>query len=302
MQPDSQLDQQVEQLQARNEKRRRRQEKRQKRLEEARLLEYTRPFSNFRLPVPVPSTNLQLLQLTRHESFLDSERHPPLYLVPDQKSRWARLRMVTCPVHGCGCSLDPNGLLAHYLTTHMRDLGTSFNEIPIPIATHTMRVTCRVDDLDHDCNKLLGVFGFQRVGLNPLVCSRNTMLPRDYRKYSQHGVLMLFACRTRHAQLWQRQKMEDEVIAFWVSTPLEDVSVSLRFIAQPAESTRYFSKVIKARSIPKSSAPAQPCREFIKTDRNVVVISYRDLWPQTSPSEIRQLLNVQLQVTGEQKI
>lgn len=292
---------QEEKLQSRNEKRRRRLEKRQKRLEQARLCEYTRPFSNFRLPVPVPSTNLNLLQLTRHESILDSERHPPLYVVPDQKSRWARLRMVTCPVHGCGCTLDPNFLLAHYLTKHMRDLDTSFKEIPIPIETHIMRATCGVDGLENDFNKLLGVFGYQRVGLNPLICSRNTMLPRDYRKYSQHGVLMLFACRTHHAQLWQRQQM-DEVIVIWVSTPLDDVSISLRCIVQPAESTRYFSKVIKARPIPKSSAPVPPCREFIKTDRNVMVISHRDLWPQTPLSEGKQLLNVQLQVTSEQKI
>lgn len=301
MQPDCPLDQEADKLETRNNKRLRRLERRKKRLEESSILEYTRSFSNYRLPVPVPSTNLTLVHLSRHESFLEKQRHPPLYVVPDQKSRWARLRMITCPVHGCGCSLDPNGLLAHYLTDHMHQLSTSFTEIPMPIELQTLRASCRIDTLDYDINNLLGVFGYQRSGLNPLNCSRNTMLPRDYRRYSTHGVLMLFACRTRHAQLWQRQEMDD-VIVIWVSTPLQDVSVSLRCVVQPVESTRYFSKVLKARRIPKSSASAPPCREFIKTDCNVLVISYKDLWPQKSLTDLQQLLNVQLQITDEKKV
>lgn len=301
MQPDCPEDEEADKVETRNIKRLRRLEKRKKRLEETSLLEYTRPFSNYRLPVPVPSTNLTLVHLSRHESFLEKQRHSPLYVVPDQKSRWARLRMITCPVHGCGCSLDPDRLLAHYLTDHMCQLGTSFTEIPMPIASQTLRSSCRIDTLDYDINNLLCVFGYQRSGLNPLNCSRNTMLPRDYRRFSQHGVLMLFACRTRHAQLWQRQQMDD-VIVIWVSTPLQDVSVSLRCVVQPVESTRYFSKVINARPIPKSSASAPPCREFIKTDSNVLVISYRDLWPQKSLTDLQQLLNVQLHVTGEKKV
>lgn len=301
MQPDCPLDQKADELETKNKKRLRRLEKRIRRLEEATLLEYTKPFSNYRLPVPVPSTNLAVVHLSRHDSLLDKQRHPPLYVVPDQKSRWARMRMITCPVHGCGCSLDPDGLLAHYLTDHMDQLGTCFKEISMPFASQTLRASCRVDTLDYDINNLLGVFGYQRTGLNPLNCSRNTLLPRDYRRYSQHGVLMLFACRTRHAQLWQRQQMDD-VIVIWVSTPLQDVSVSLRCVVQPIESTRYFSKVLKARPIPKSSASAPPCREFIKTDPNVLVISYRDLWPQKSLTNFEQLLNVQLLLTSEKKV
>ncbi|KAH8405191.1 hypothetical protein KR222_007936, partial [Zaprionus bogoriensis] len=281
-------------------RRRRRLEKRHKRLQDSQLVEYTKPFSNYRLPVQVASANLNVVNLSRHESLVDSSRHPPLYVVPDQKSQWARLRMVSCPVHGCGCALDPNGWLAHYLTEHMPQLGTSFVEIPLPTAKQTLRACCRLDSLEYDENKLLGVYAYQRVGLNPLNCARNTLLPRDYRKYSQHGIIMLFACRTRHSLLWQRHQTDD-VIAIWVATPLQHVSIAVRCVVQPAESTRYYSKRLKARCLPTSGVAAAPCREFIKTDCNVVVISYQDLWQMLSLDASQQVLHVELHVTGEYK-
>ncbi|KAM8715818.1 hypothetical protein ACLKA7_002805 [Drosophila subpalustris] len=282
-------------------RRRRRQEKRQKRLEDTKLSLFDTPFSNYRLPVSVASTDLNLVQLSRYDSLADRDRHPPLYVVPDQKSQWARLRMVSCPLHGCSCTLDPNGWLAHYLNVHLPRLGMSFVDVPLPTEKQTLRATCHIDSLEYDVNKLLGVYGYHRLGLNPLSCPRNTLLPREYRKFSQHGVLMLFACRTRHSLLWQRKQMDD-VIAIWVSTPLQSVSISLRCVVQPAESTRYYSKRIKARPLPTSTMPASPCRDFIKTDSNVLVISYQDLWQLMSLNSSQQLLQVELHVTGEQKI
>ncbi|KAH8378015.1 hypothetical protein KR093_008484 [Drosophila rubida] len=286
---------------SRENRRRRRQEKRQKRQQDTKMSLFVKPFSNYRLPVSVASTDLNLLQLSRHDSIADRARHPPLYVVPDQKSLWARLRMISCPISGCSCTLDPNGWLAHYLNVHMPRTGIAFKDIPFPAEKQTLRAICHVDNLEYDVHKLLAVYGYQRVGLNPLNCPRNTLLPREYRKFSQHGVLMLFACRTRHSLLWERKQMTD-VIAIWVSTPLQGVSISLRCVAQPAQSTRYYSKRIYARTLPTSATKELPCREFIKTDSNVVVICYQDLWPLMSLSAGQQTLQVELHVMGEQKV
>ncbi|XP_034472039.1 uncharacterized protein LOC117779826 [Drosophila innubila] len=290
-----------EEQSAKSSRRHRRQEKRQKRLEDTRLALIAKPYSNYRLPVSVPSTDVNLLLLSRYDALADRDRHPPLFVVPDQKSQWARLRMVLCPVHGCSCSLDPNGWLAHYLNVHLPKLGMSFVGVPLPTEKQTLHATCHIDSLEYDVNTLLGVYGYHRLGLNPLNCPRNTLLPREYRKYSQHGVLMLFACRTRHSLLWQRKQMDD-VIAIWVSTPLQGVSISLRCVVQSAQSTRYYSKCIKARPLPTAVVQASPCRDFIKTDSNVIVISYQDLWQLKSLNAGQQLLHVVLHVTGEQKI
>ncbi|EDW71480.1 uncharacterized protein [Drosophila virilis] len=286
---------------ANNRRQRRRQEKRQRQLKEKTHLLYTKHFSNFRLPVSVPSTDLKMVQLSRYESIVDRERHPPLFVVPDQKSQWARLRMISCPCHGCSCTLDPNGWLSHYLSVHMPRLGVPFVDVPFPIEKQTLHATCNVGSLDYDVNTLLGVFGYQRFGLNPLNCPRNTLLPRDYRKYSQHGVILLFACRTRHGLLWQRKQIDD-VVAIWVSTPLQGISISLRCVVHPAQTTRYYPKLLHARPLPASSVKAPPCREFIKTDSNVIVISYQDLWQLLTLNVGQQLLNVELHLTGEQKI
>ncbi|ALC38403.1 CG15482 [Drosophila busckii] len=284
-------------------KRKRRQVKREQRVQMSKHSVFTKHFSNCRLPVPVPSTDLKLVRLSRHESLLDRERHPPLYVVPDQKSQWARLRMVHCPCNGCNAHVDPNGLLSHYLNEHMPRLGVPFVEVPYPVEKQTLRASCLPNALESDVHTLLGLYGYKRLGLNPLNCARNTLLPRDYRQYSQHGVLMLFACRTRHALLWQRKDADaDDVIVIWVATPLQDVSVCLRCVVQPAESTRYYSKRLKARPLALAASAPIACHEFIKTDCNAIVISCQDLW-QLMPLNSNQLkLNVELHLTGEQKI
>ncbi|XP_060665468.1 uncharacterized protein LOC132797734 [Drosophila nasuta] len=282
-------------------RRRRRQEKFHNQHKDTTLSLFSKPYSNYRLPVSVASTDLNLVQLSRYDSLADRARHPPLYVVPDQKSQWARLRMISCPIQGCSCTLDPNGWLAHYLNEHMPRTGIAFKDVAFPTEKKTLHAVCHINSLEYDVDKLLGVYGYQRLGLNPLNCPRNTLLPRDYRKFSQHGVLMLFACRTRHSLLWERKQMTD-VIAIWVSTPLQAVSITLRCVVQPAQSTRYYSKRIHARSLPTTAVQAAPCRDFIKTDSNVIVISYQDLWPLMSLSPGQQLLHVELHVMGEQKV
>lgn len=280
-------------------RRQRQKEKHLKRLENTQHTLFTKHFSNYRLPVSVASEDFNMVQLSRYDSITDRERHPPLFVIPDQNSQWARLKMISCPCHGCSSTLDPNGWLSHYLNVHIRRLGVPFVDVPFPVEKQTLRASCKVSCLDYDVNTLLGVYGYQRLGLNPLKCQRNTLLPKEYRKYSQHGVLLLFACRTRHGLLWHRKQMDD-VIAIWVVTPMQGVTVSLRCVVQPARSTRYYSKRLQSRLLPTSGVKATPCRDFIKTDCNVVVISCQDLL-QMPQSEDQQVLNVELHVMGEQR-
>ncbi|EDW03170.1 uncharacterized protein LOC6562844 [Drosophila grimshawi] len=281
---------------------RRRQEKRQKRLADTRHMLFTKNFSNYRLPVPVTTTDSNIVHLSRYESIDERHRHPPVVVVPDQKSKWAQLRLAACPCHGCTSPLDPNAWLAHYLNVHMPILGVPFVEVSFPIEKKTLHATCNVGSLELDVNTLLGVFGYQRFGLNPLNCQRNTLLPQEYRKFSKHGVLLLFACHTRHSLLWQR-KRTDDVVVIWVSTSLKNVSVSVRCVVQISQSTRYYAKTLSARPLPASAVQALPqCRELIKTDCNVIIISYQDLSQLMLLNHGQQLLNVELHIRGEQKI
>ncbi|TDG45643.1 hypothetical protein AWZ03_007918 [Drosophila navojoa] len=282
-------------------RRQRRKEKHIKHLEDTKHLICTKHFSNYRLPVAVASTDFKMVQLSRYESIIDRDRHPPLYVIPDQKSEWARLKMISCPCHGCDCALDPNGWLSHYINVHMRRLGVPFVDVPFPVEKQTLRASCNLSYLDYDVHTLLSVYGYQRFGLNPLKCPRNTLLPKEYRKYSQHGVLLLFACRTRHGLLWHRKQIDD-VVAIWVATPMQGVTVSLRCVVQPSESVRYYSKRLQSRQLPTSGLKPTPCRDFIKTDFNVVVISFEDLRELMAKSEGEQVLNVELHLMGEQRI
>ncbi|XP_017132522.1 uncharacterized protein LOC108149442 [Drosophila elegans] len=278
---------------------RKRQERRKQRLQEMQGLLYSKHFSNCRLPVS--SSEQQLLRLKRFESLTDPpsrSRRSPLSMSPSSDSPWARLRMVPCPCQGCRCSLEPSALLGHYLSDHLPGMGVPFTELE---AGRVTSLTCHFSSLEKDVNTLLGVYGYRRTGLNPLKCHRNIHLPAEYRQFSQHSPLMIFACRTEHSLLWKRSRVNQEVLAIWVATPLQGVVITLRLLVQPARSTRYYSKQIKARPILPWSAN-QPCSEFIKTDSNAVLISLEDLWQLRDLDVWQQLLTVELKVIGEARI
>ncbi|XP_017047913.1 uncharacterized protein LOC108092706 [Drosophila ficusphila] len=278
-----------------------RQERRKQRLQEMQSLLYTKHFSNCRLPIPVASSSEeQLLHLKRLENLTETprSRRIPLFVLPHSSSPWARMSLVPCPCQECKCFMEPCGLLGHYLRDHLPGMGVPFFELE---AGKKATLTCHFSSLESDINSLLGVYGYRRTGLNPLKCHRNTHLPAEYRQYSQHGALMVFACRTAHSMLWQKKRVKCDVLALWVSTPLQDVSIKLRLLVQPAKSPRYYSKLIKARSIFPWSAN-QPCSEFIKTDSNVILISFEDLRELMDLDVCQQLLTVELKVISESRI
>uniref|UniRef100_A0A6P4ESD1 Uncharacterized protein LOC108042377 isoform X1 n=1 Tax=Drosophila rhopaloa TaxID=1041015 RepID=A0A6P4ESD1_DRORH len=280
---------------------RKRQERRKQRLQEMQGLLYSKHFSNCRLPVLVASSSEeQLLQLKRFESITEppSNRRSPLFVIPPSNSPWARLRLVPCPCQGCRCSIDPSALLGHYLNDHLPFMGVPFFELE---AGKVTSLTCHFSSLEKDVNTLLGVYGYRRTGLNPLKCHRNTHLPAHYRQFSQHSPLFIFACRTAHSMLWQRKRVDQEVLAIWVATPMQGMVITLRLLVQPTKSSRYYSKQIKARPIVPWSAN-QPCSEFIKTDSNVVLISFDDLRQLMDLDVWQQMLTVELKVIGEARI
>ncbi|XP_017075750.2 uncharacterized protein LOC108110961 [Drosophila eugracilis] len=280
---------------------RKRQEKRKQRLQEMQSLLYTRHFSNYRLPVHVPSsTEKQLLHLKRSDSVTEPpmSTKKPISVMPSSSSPWSQLRLVACPCNGCRCSLEPSALLGHYLSDHLLGMGVPFFELQMG---KLISVTCHVSNLETDVNTLLGVFGYRRTGLNPLKCHRNSHLPPEYRHFSQHSALMIFACRTSHSMLWERKRVKHEVLAIWATTPLQGVAITLRLLVKPAKSTRYYSKQIKARPlVPWPSS--QPCREFIKTDSNVILISFKDLNELMDLDVWQQMITIELKVVNELKI
>ncbi|XP_016998526.3 uncharacterized protein [Drosophila takahashii] len=278
-----------------------RQEKRKQRLLEMQSLLYTKHFSNCRLPVSVASNSEEhLLQLKRFGSLTEppSSRRSPLFVIPSSDSPWARLRLVACPCQGCRCSLEPSALLGHYLSDHLPGMGVPFFELEMG---KKVSLTCHISGLESEVNTLLGVYGYRRTGLNPLKCHRNTHLPAQYRHLSKHSALMVFACRTTHSVLWERRRIKQEVLAIWVTTPLQGVAISLRLLVQPAKSVRYYSKQIKARPILPWTAN-QKCSEFIKTDSNVIIISFDDLRPLMDLDVWQQMLTVELKVVSETRI
>lgn len=281
---------------------RRRQERRKQRQQDMQRLMYTKHFSNCRLPVSVASSSdEQLLRLGRVGSLTapPSERRSTLFVNSSSNSPWDRLRLVPCPLQGCRCSLDPSALLGHYLSDHLPALGIPFAELG---TGKRVSLSCHVSSLDTDVHTLLGVYGYRRTGLNPLKCTRNTHLPAEYRQFSQYGTLLVFACRTQHSMLWQAKGgKKHDVLAIWASTPLQDVVISLRLLVQPANSARYYSKQVRARPIQPWSGK-QSCGEFIRTDSNVVLISFEDLRPLMDLDVPQQLLTVELKVVGEAKI
>ncbi|XP_016962089.1 uncharacterized protein LOC108032649 [Drosophila biarmipes] len=278
-----------------------RQQKRKQRLQEMQSLLYTKHFSNCRLPVSVASSSdEQLLQLKRFGSLTEppSSRRNPLFVIPSNDSPWARLRLVACPCHGCRCSVEPSALLGHYLSDHLPGLGVPFFELQMG---KKVSLSCHISSMERDVNTLLGVYGYRRTGLNPLKCHRNTHLPAEYRHFSQHSALMIFGCRTAHSVLWERKRVKHEVLAIWVTSPLQGVAITLRLLVQPAKSPRYYSKQIKARPILPWTAN-QPCSEFIKTDSNVILISFEDLRQLMDLDVWQQMLTVELKVVSETKI
>ncbi|XP_043662281.1 uncharacterized protein LOC122626185 [Drosophila teissieri] len=284
---------------------RKRQERRKQRLHEMQNLLYTKHFSNYRLPASLaasPSED-QLLQLQLQNFDSPTEQSPssrknPLPVNASSDSPWTRLRLVACPCHGCLCSVEPSALLGHYLSDHLPGMGIPFLELEVG---KRVSLTCQVSSLERDVNSLLGVYCYRRTGLNPLKCHRNTHLPVEYRCYSQHSALMIFACRTMHSVLWERKRVKHEVLAIWVATPLHGVAITLRLLVLPANSARYYTKQIKARPmLPLSSN--QTCSEFIKTDSNVILISLEDLRPLMDLDVWQQLLTVELKVISEARI
>ncbi|BFF93818.1 uncharacterized protein DMAD_11595 [Drosophila madeirensis] len=209
-------------------------------------------------------------------------------------SNCSHLRLIPCPLHACQCSLDPSGLLGHYIMDHQHGMGLPFVELG-PEKKASM--SCHVSSLEHDVNTLLGVFGYRRTGVNPLKCARNTHLLSEYRKYSQHGVLMVFGCRTQHSLLWHRKPAIDDVLVIWVTTPLQSASVSLRLQVQAGPSRGYY-KAVKARP----ASATQDCKTFIKTDSNAILIGVDDLRGLMELDVWQQLLKVELKLLGEQKI
>ncbi|KAH8279746.1 hypothetical protein KR054_003804, partial [Drosophila jambulina] len=284
---------------SRNQKR---QERRKQRRQDVQHLLYTKHFSNCRLPVSVASSSEeQLLRLGRFGSLTSppSERRSKFFVNSPSKSPWDRLRLVPCPIEGCRCSLDPSSLLSHYLSDHLPGLGIPFVEL---VTGKRVSLSCHVSSLECDVHTLLGVFGYRRTGLNPLKCLRNTHLPAEYRQFSQHGALLVFACRTQHSMLWQTKGgTKHDVLAIWASTPLQDVVISLRLLVQPANAARYYTKQVRARPIQPWSA-RQSCGEFIRTDSNVILISFEDLRQLMDLDVSQQLLTVELKVVGEAKI
>jgi len=281
---------------------RKRQERRKQRLQEMQDLLYTKHFSNYRLPAsvaaPAPEDQL-LLKLQNFESLTEqpsSSRKSTATTSSD--SPWSRLRLVACPCHGCLCSVDPSALLGHYLSDHLPGMGVPFYELEMG---KRVSLTCHISSLERDVNTLLGVYGYRRTGLNPLKCHRNTHLPVEYRRFSQHSALMIFACRTMHSVLWERKRVKHEVLAIWVATPLHGVAITLRLLVQPANLPRYYTRQIKARPmLPLSSN--QSCSEFIKTDSNVILISLNDLRPLMDLDVWQQSLTVELKVISEARI
>ncbi|SPP85729.1 Hypothetical predicted protein [Drosophila guanche] len=209
-------------------------------------------------------------------------------------SNCSRLRLISCPCHACQCSLDASDLLGHYIRDHQHGMGLPFVELG---PENKASMSCHVRSLEHDVNTLLGVFGYRRPGLNPLKCARNTHLPSEYRKYSQHGVLMVFGCRTQHSLLWHRKPDIDDVLVIWVTTPLQNASVSLRLLVQAGPSLSYY-KTVKARP----ASATQDCKEFIKTDSNAMLMGVDDLRGLMDLDVWQQLLKVELKLLGKQKI
>ncbi|KAH8334012.1 hypothetical protein KR059_005541, partial [Drosophila kikkawai] len=281
---------------SRNQKR---QERRKQRRQDIQHLLYTKHFSNCRLPISVASSSEE--QLLRFGSLTSapSERRSKLFVISPSKSPWDRLRLVPCPIQGCCCSLDSSALLGHYLSDHLPGLGIPFGEL---VTGKRVSLSCHVSSLENDVHNLLGVFGYRRTGLNPLKCPRNTHLPAEYRQFSQHGALLVFACRTQHSMLWQtKEGTKHDVLAIWASTPLQDAVISLRLLVQPANSARYYTKQVRARPI-RSWSARQSCGEFIRTDSNVILISFEDLRQLMDLDVPQQLLTVELKVVGEAKI
>ncbi|KAH8251186.1 hypothetical protein KR032_002018, partial [Drosophila birchii] len=284
---------------SRNQKR---QEKRKQRRQNIQHIMYTKHFSNCRLPVMVKSSSDEQLQrLSQFGSLTSppSDRRSKLFVISPSKSPWDRFRLVPCPIQGCHCSQDPSALLSHYLSDHLPGLGIPFVQL---VMGKRVSLSCHVSSLESDVHTLLGVFGYRRTGLNPLKCPRNTNLPAEYRQFSQHGVLLVFACRTQHSMLWQtKEGTKHDVLAIWASTPLQNVDISLRLLVQPANSARYYTREVRARPIQSWSA-RQSCGEFIRTDSNVILISFEDLRPLMDLDVPQQLLTVELKVVGEARI
>ncbi|EDW45994.1 uncharacterized protein LOC6617815 [Drosophila sechellia] len=282
---------------------RKRQEKRKQRLQEMQDLLYTKHFSNYRLPASVaaPAPEDELLQLQNFHSLTEqpsSSRKSALPVTTSSDSPWSRLRLVACPCHGCLCSVEPSALLGHYLSDHLPGMGVPFYELEMG---KRVSLTCHISSLEKDVNSLLGVYGYRRTGLNPLKCHRNIHLPVGYRRFSQHSALMIFACRTMHSVLWERKRVKHEVLAIWVATPLQGVAITLRLLVQPANLPRYYARQIKARPmLPLSSN--QTCREFIKTDSNVILISLDDLKALMDLDVWQQSLTAELKVISEARI
>ncbi|EDV58728.2 LOW QUALITY PROTEIN: uncharacterized protein Dere_GG10222 [Drosophila erecta] len=284
---------------------RKRQERRKQRLHEMQNLLYTKHFSNYRLTASVAATpsedQLLRLQLQDFDSLIEqppSSRKSPLLVNASSDSPWTRLHLVACPCHGCLCSVEPSALLGHYLRDHLPGIGLPRLELEMG---KRVSLTCSFSSLERDVNSMLGVYCYRRTGLNPLKCHRNTHLPLEYRRFSQHTALMIFACRTMHSVLWERKRVKREVLAIWVATPLHGVAIALRLLVQPAKSPRYYTKQIKARPmLPLSSN--QTCSEFIKTDSNVILISLEDLRPLMNLDVWQQSLTVELKVISEARV
>ncbi|XP_017154305.1 uncharacterized protein LOC108163494 [Drosophila miranda] len=261
-------------------------------------IQNTQSYSSFNQPISEASTSEdRFLRLNRYEykstTSQSSIRKLSLFETVRNNSNWSRPRLIHCPCHACHCSLDPSGLLGHYLRDHLHGMGVPFAEVR---PEQKVSLCCHISSLEHDVNTLLGVFGYRRSGLNPLKCARNNHLPAEYRQYSQHGVLMVFGCRTQHSLLWHRKPAMDDVLAVWVSTPLQDVSVCIRLLVQAEQSSRSYSKHLKARSV----CATQDCKEFIKTDSNSILISFADLRGLMDLDVWQQLITVDLKILGEQ--
>ncbi|XP_030372886.1 uncharacterized protein LOC115622903 [Scaptodrosophila lebanonensis] len=270
----------------------RRQEKRKQRLLDTQHVLYAKHFSNYRLPVVQSQKRLTLQESTITPEV--TERRPPIFKQKSNKSPWARFRMVQCPCHKCSHMLDAQSWLSHYLEVHRH---IPFVELKQPLSQHPLRTTCNVAHLIRDAPALLGVFGYQREGLNPQTCARNTFLPNEYRQYSQHGVLLLFACRTMNA-LPGCSKQAREVLVLWVATSLQGVSISLRGLVQVANSSRYYAKRFKARPL---QAETQTCRDLIKNDSNCMLISLEDLANMVNVGRQGQEFSIQVHITSEKK-
>lgn len=284
---------------SRNQKRRQR---KKQRLQDVQHSLYTQRFSNYRLPVAAAVASYseeQLLRLDSYQSFTappsDRAGRSPLFVVSPSNSPWARLHMVACPCSGCRCSLHISSLLGHYLNDHLPSMGIPPVELRIG---RRVSLSCHFSSLESNVNTLLGVFVYRRHGLNPLKCQRNTHLPTKYRHYSQHDALMVFACRTQHSMLWQQRKTKNDVLAIWVSTPLQKATISLRLTVHADKSSSFYSKELKARPIHPDS---RPCKDFIRTDNNVILISFDDLRGLMDLDVWQQMLMVDMKVLGEEK-